>query len=89
MGFFSSIGNALKSFAPKLLRGMRNVLPKITKGIKSGVGKLVKGVKRLFGKGQKEATGRIGREVIKQGKRGRNIVRKVKKSGIFPPKMVY
>lgn len=85
MGFFSSIGSAFKSFAPKFMRGLRQVVPKITKGIKSGVMKLIKGIKRLVKGKPKEATGKVGREVIRSGKRGRNMIKKVKPSGLFPP----
>jgi len=85
MGFFSSIGSAFKSFAPKFMRGLRQVVPKITKGIKSGVMKLVKGIKRIVKGKPKEATAKVGREVIKSGKRGRNMIKKVKPSGLFPP----
>ena len=61
------------------------IVPKITKGIKSGVMKLVKGIKRLVKGKPKEATAKVGREVIRSGKRGRNMIKKVRPSGLFPP----
>ena len=67
------------------MRGLRQVVPKITKGIKSGALKLVKGIKRLARGKPGEATAKVGREVIRSGKRGRNMVKKVRPSGLFPP----
>ena len=58
---------------------------KAIKGIKRGIPGAVKGIKRFFGMAPKEASGKVGREVIKSGKRGRNLIKKVKPSGLFPP----
>ena len=43
------------------------------------------GIKRLIKGKPKEATAKVGREVIRSGKRGRNMIKKVKPSGLFPP----
>jgi len=77
MGFFSGVLNAFKSVGPKLLRGLRQTLPKIGKGIKAGSKAVVKGIKRLFKGKPKEATAKVGREVIRSGKKGKNLIRKV------------
>ena len=78
MGFFSSIGSALKSIGPKLLRGLRKLGPKVIKGIKSGSKAVVKGIKRLFRGKPNEATAKVGREVIRTGKRGKNLIKKAR-----------
>lgn len=101
MGFFSNIAKGFKNFIPKIIKGIKGALPKIAKGFKGAIPKITKGLKRiinpikkgiqnLFKSSPKEATGRVGKEVIRAGKRGRNLIKKTKKlpnlkSGLFPP----
>jgi len=96
MGFFSNIARGLKGFFPKMIKGikasipkmakgLKKLMPKIAKGLKKGLNSIKIGIQKIFKSSPKEATGRVGREVVKSGKRGRNLIKKTTKSGLFPP----